>query len=148
MTRRRRPLLPREVFLSHCSRDRSFVRRLAESLRRHGVPVWYSETHIVGARRWHDEIGRALARCDWFLVVLSPHAVKSTWVRRELLYALNDHRYDDHIVPVVYRPCDPAFLSLTLPSIQAVDFTVSERQGLGWLLRVWGLPYDETLLRE
>lgn len=72
-------------------------------LRRHGLGVWYSRTNLVGAQQWHDEIGKALGRCDWFIVVLSEHAVKSRWVKRELLYALRNARFDDHIVPVLYR---------------------------------------------
>jgi hypothetical protein len=136
--------LPREVFLSHSSRDRRFARRLAETLRRHGVPVWFAETDIVGAKQWHDEIGKALARCDWFLLVLSPHSLKSTWVSRELLYALNDRRYDNHIVPLLYRPCNSAVLSWTLPNIQTVDFTVAEADGYASLLRVWGLAYQDV----
>ena len=38
----------REVFLSHSSRDRKFASELAEVLRGHGIPVWYSKTHIRG----------------------------------------------------------------------------------------------------
>ena len=57
-----RVLVPTEVFLSHSSNDRIFVERLADVLRAHGVPYWYSETNIVGARMWHDEIGAALNR--------------------------------------------------------------------------------------
>lgn len=90
--RRRNRALPREVFLSQSSRNRRFAGMLAGDLRRHGVPVWYSETNIVGARQWHDEIGAALERCDWFVVVLSPASVKSRWVKQELLFALNDAR--------------------------------------------------------
>ena len=62
----------REVFLSHSSQDREFVMRLAHVLKRHEVRYWYSAEHIEGARQWHDEIGRALVHCDWFLVVLMP----------------------------------------------------------------------------
>lgn len=66
---------PNEVFLSHSSLDRPFVTGLAELLRQHGVPVWYSQSNILGAQQWHDEIGAALKRCDfdqlsWALSVL------------------------------------------------------------------------------
>jgi len=80
--------LPHEVFLSHSSEDRDFASLLADKLRRHGIPVWYSQTNIIGAQQWHDEIGAALQRCDWFAVVLSPQSVESMWVKRELLNAL------------------------------------------------------------
>ncbi len=99
-------VLPHEVFLSHANQDRGFLDSLAEVMRRHGLPVWYSQTNILGARQWHDEIGAALRRCDWFLIVLSPQSVDSKWVKRELLYALDHNRYDNKIVPVMYQPCD------------------------------------------
>jgi hypothetical protein len=68
---------PNEVFLSHASQDHEFVTVLAEVLRRHGIPVWYSRTDIIGSKVWHDEIGAALNRCDWFVVVLSPASIVS-----------------------------------------------------------------------
>lgn len=135
--------LPREVFLSHSSQDRAFADKLAETLRRHGVPVWYSDTNIVGAQQWHDEIGNALSRCDWFLLVLSPAALKSRWVKRELFYALEDSRYDNRIVPVIHRACDSRKLSWTLSSMEQIDFTGLPRNGFTELLRVWGLGYRQ-----
>jgi hypothetical protein len=50
--------LPEEVFLSHSNDDRDFVDSLANMVWGHGVPVWYSQTNIIGAQQWHDEIGR------------------------------------------------------------------------------------------
>lgn len=135
----------REIFLSHSSRDRVFATRLAALLRGHGLPVWYSNTNIRGAQQWHDEIGRALARCDWFIVVLSPNAVRARWVKRELVYALEQARYEERIVPVLYRPCDPAALSWTLSSAQTVDCRRAKQPaGFADLLRVWGIGYDPT----
>jgi hypothetical protein len=78
-------MIPAEVFLSHSSADRLFADAVAAVMRRHGVPVWYSQTDILGAQQWHDEIGAALRRCDWFALVLSPHSVESMWVKRECL---------------------------------------------------------------
>ncbi len=137
-------VLPHEVFLSHANQDRGFVDSLAEVIRRHGVPVWYSQTNILGARQWHDEIGAALRRCDWFLIVLSPQSVDSKWVKRELLYALDHNRYDSKIVPVMYQSCDyEEKLSWTLSIFQMVDFTRTIDQGYVDLFRVWGLGYQK-----
>ena len=47
-------MIPQEVFLSHSSVDRDFAAGLTAELRRHGIPVWYSETNILGAQQWHD----------------------------------------------------------------------------------------------
>jgi hypothetical protein len=131
----------REVFLSHSSKDRNFVVRLARVLKRHKIRYWYSATHIAGAKQWHDEIGHALGRCDWFLVVLTPDSVRSPWVKRELLFALNEYRYSERIIPVLRKPCEYSRLSWTLPEFQIVDLTGNFDVGCRQLLRVWGLEY-------
>jgi len=138
----RRRHFPTEVFLSHAGRDRRFADRLAGVLRRHGIPVWYSRTHIRAAQQWHDQIGAALARCDWFLLVLTPNAVKSKWAKRELLFALSEDRYEDRIVPTLRRDCDMKALSWTLPSFQYVDFRGRLDDGFADLLRTWKIPYS------
>lgn len=138
---RRRTARPREIFLSHSSRTRAFASRLERVLRRHGLKVWYSRKSIQAARQWHDEIGNALDRCDWFIVVLSPAAVTSTWVQRELLFALNEDRYRDRIVPILYKPCDWKQLSWTLAAIQMIDFSEEHGSGFRKLLALWGIEY-------
>ncbi|MBI2925103.1 MAG: toll/interleukin-1 receptor domain-containing protein [Verrucomicrobia bacterium] len=134
--RRRRP---QEVFISHAHQDRAFVATLTLFLHRHGIGYWYSPKHIVGAQQWHDQIGKALARCDWFLVVLSPSAVKSKWVGHEYFYALDDDRYAGRIVPVFYKRCNWKRLSWTLRRYQWVDFTKPYDLACRDLLRAWGL---------
>src|SRR5437867_5069624 len=113
----------REVFLSHASQDHEAAHRLRELLVAHGVPVWFSPHHIRGAQQWQDEIGAALARCGWLMVLLTPHAVKSMWVKRELGYALSEKRYQDRIIPLLFQKCDLRALSWTLPQFQTIDFT-------------------------
>jgi hypothetical protein len=135
-------MLPEEVFLSHSTHDREFTDRLAETLRRHGIPVWYSRSNIVGAQQWHDEIGDALVRCDSFLVVLSVHSVSSMWMKRELVFALNERRFENRIVPVLLTPCPYKRLSWTLKSLQMIDFTQPYETACRELLRVWGIGYQ------
>ena len=133
--------LPREVFLSHSSLDRQFADKVAVMLRRHGVPVWYSQTNIVGAQQWQDEIGDALDRCDWFAVILSPQSVNSIWVKRELSYVLIDNRLDDRVIPILYQPVNYRPLHWTLRTLQTVDFTGTFADGSTSLLRTWGLGF-------
>ena len=87
--------------------------QIAELLRDHGVPVWHGPTNIRGGQHWHDEIGDALERCDWFVILLSPHSLKSVWVKRELIFALEEKRYDKSIVPVLISACNHRQLSWT-----------------------------------
>ena len=135
---------PAEVFLCHSSQDGDFTARLAATLRAHGVPVWYSATNILGAQLWHDEIGTALKRCDWFLLVLSPSAVESSWVKLELMFALNQPRFMGRIVPALLGACDHSSLSWTLSAFQIIDFSRSFEAGCRQLLRAWGLGFASS----
>jgi len=134
-------MIPNEAFLSHSSLDQGVVADLVHMLRRHGIPVWYSQTNIMGAQQWHDEIGAALRRCDWFLLVLSPNAVASMWVKRELIFALQQNRFENRIVPLLYQACDFDRLSWVLPSFQVIDFQRTFEDGCRALLQLWGLGY-------
>lgn len=138
---KRRSRIPKEVFLSHASRDRQMASRIADVFAEHNVPVWYSRTNLRGAQQWHDEIGAALKRCDWFVVLLSESATESKWVKRELLFALRSDRYENRILPVLIGECDPADLSWTLEDFQMVDFTPGFNRGCRSLLRTWGIGF-------
>jgi hypothetical protein len=133
---------PREIFLSHASADRLAAGKIVASFRAHGIKVWYSRIHLRGAHAWHDEIGRALARCDWFVVLLTPAAVKSEWVKREVTYAVIEKRYCRRIVPVLLRNCRHEKISWTLAGVQMVDFRANFRDGLQELLKIWNIERE------
>jgi len=132
-------MLPSEVFLSHASQDAAMAARIVDVIRDHGIPAFFSPHNIFGAQQWHDEIGDALARCDWFLLLLSPDAVQSKWVKRELLYALRNDRYNGRIVPLICRDCNSEALSWTLADFQMVSFAGDFNDGCRELLRIWGV---------
>jgi hypothetical protein len=132
---------PAELFLSHASADLPLAAELARTLRRHGVPVWFSRTDIRGSQQWHDEIGEALNRCDWFAVILTPNAIESRWMKREMVYALNDDRYDGRIIPLRFAACAVDRLSWVLPQLQAIDFQQGTEDAYRELLRLWELEY-------
>ena len=133
---------PKEVFLSYSSLDQDFATKIAELLCRHGIPVWHGPTSIRGGEQWQDEIGDALERCDWFVILLSPNSMKSMWVKRELTFALEERRYDKCIVPVVIRLGNYRKLSWTLSARHFIDFTEDFEKGRRALLRIWGIGYQ------
>ncbi len=145
MPSHRRKILPKEAFLSHSKKDRAFADKLLKLLRFHRVPVWYSPKSLVPAQKWHSEIGRALARCDWFIVVLSTNSGDYEWVARELVYALTHEQYRGHILPVLKERCNYEKLSWTLAGFQFVDFTKDFESGCRDLLRAWGLEHNRTV---
>ena len=138
----------REVFLSHASRDHAKARRLRQLLIDHDVPVWFSPHHIRGAQQWQDEIGEALARCGWFMLLLTPDAVKSMWVKRELNYALIEKHYQDRIIPLLFKKCDFRALSWTLPQFQFIDFTKDYWKACEKLLRIWDKPLKKPVRKK
>ena len=129
---------PREAFLSHSSEDRAMAQRIAEMLGEHGVPTFYALSNILAHQQWQDEILKALQRCDWFLVLLSPDAVRSMWVKRETAVALNERRYEHKIVPLNYRDCDLGPLEWLRP-YQFVDFRGDFGEARGCCCAAWGL---------
>lgn len=132
---------PGEVFISHSSRDVNFIARLSGVLTEHKVKSFVSKLNIRGAQQWHDEIGAALKRCDWFLLVLSPQSVRSIWVKHELVYALQASRYRGRIIPLLYKQCDKEALSWTLSAIEWIDFRGDFNEACKRLFQIWRLEY-------
>ena len=136
---------PAELFLSHSTADGPAALALAETLRRPGVPVWYAPDRLVGSELWIDEIGAALDRCDWFLVLVSSQTRNSFWVKREIQYALTQGRLVGRITAVVVDSTDARDLSWVFQTVQQIreaDFTQSARQ----VLRMWGIGLDASKL--
>ena len=137
----KKKLAPRCVFLSHSSKDAAALKKLVKVLRGHEIKVWYSEKHIRGATQWHDEIGNALKKCDWLVVLLTPDSVKSKWVRREVHYALRSDRYEERLIPLIVKRCDVDELSWVLSGLQTITLSDRWKKGVKELLAVWGRTY-------
>lgn len=130
---------PREVFFSFAESDRPQAEALVSCLRAHGVHVWFAPHDVAGATHWQAEIGDALKRCDWFMVLVTPHSVQRMWVRREVTYALNRQDLERRITPIVHDGCDPEQLSWVLTLIQAEPTGVDL---CARLLANWGVTFE------
>ncbi len=156
------------IFVSHASADNDFVALFVARLRalldekypniymvwcdRQGRPgpdgVWVDG--MKPAQSWQDQIDRELEAANVFLVILSPGAVQSQWVREELRVARsrgNSIANEDGllIIPVLLANCDMRDLRwLTL--IQSINF-------VGWQPTGWAVEKDawaqvESAVRE
>jgi hypothetical protein len=105
------------VFISYSRKDIEFVRRLADSLQQAGYDVWWDISDLQGGDNWVRTIEEAVRSSRYVLVVLSPHAVASDWVRKEYSFTLGLRK---KIVPVMLQQCD---IPLALTDINYVDFT-------------------------
>jgi len=104
-----------QVFISYSRKDLSFVDKLAADLKNAGVDVWYDVSGIGGGSRWRSEIENALRSSQYVIVVLSPDAVTSEWVEREILFSSNLKR---KIIPLMYRLCE---LPLNYVNLNYID---------------------------
>jgi hypothetical protein len=141
--KRSKPRVPAELFLSHSHHDRAFTRKIAADLRRHGIRIWFSERNIRGAHRWLTEIGAALERCDWMIVILTPDAVRSHWVSEEVGFALGEKRYRGRVIPLVLKKCEPKKVAWPLANIQNVPAR-PYKDALRQLLAIWGVTYRDA----
>ncbi len=129
-----------KVFLSHSHLDETLAKRLAADLHQAGIDVWYAPAELRGADQWHDEIGKALERCDWMIILLSSQAIlpaNNRWIKRELIYALSESRYEGHILPVVIDDCNPFLFSWTLKSTQVIRIEGRYKAALKKIFACW-----------
>ena len=93
--------MPKDIFISYSRRDQEFVSRLASDLDAQVAGVWFDQSTIQLGQKWHDEIMEGIRDCRAFILVLSPDAMESRYVREEVNKALELGRT---IFPVIYRP--------------------------------------------
>jgi hypothetical protein len=97
-----------QVFLSYSESDKSLARRVADGLERAGrdggLKVWFAEREILPGQNWAEKIARALKDSEAMVVLLTPDALSSTQVRREIEYALGEETYSHRVIPVIVGP--------------------------------------------
>src|SRR3954451_13133685 len=72
-----------DVFLSHNSKDKPRVRKLAEKLRAEGLRVWFDEWVLKPGDDIYLAIERGIEEARAQVLCLSPAALKSNWVALE-----------------------------------------------------------------
>src|SRR2546426_12282980 len=77
-----------KLFISHSSRDDAFVRDLRATLADHGQDGWIDSRELRGGDPLWLEIQRAIEGASAYAVVVSPDALQSEWVGKELSHAL------------------------------------------------------------
>jgi hypothetical protein len=121
-----------EVFLSHNSRDKPTVERIAEKLTRAGLEPWLDKWSLAPGGRWQEELAQGLASSSACAVFIGP-ADAGAWEREELAVALDRAAKDSSfrlflvLLPGVPEPFDASVLSPFLSTRTWVDF----RRGLG-----------------
>jgi adenylate cyclase len=109
-----------DVFLSYSREDKARVLDIASKLRGAGVSVWIDQGGIDGAALWGETIVNALEAAKVLLLMVSPSAVASHNVAKEVM--LTSER-KGHILPVHLEPTTiPPSLKYPLAGIQHIEF--------------------------
>jgi len=123
------------VFISHSTKDSAFAReKLRAYLESCGVGTWFSDVDTSPGVDWERKIRSALNNAQWYVVVLSPDAVRSDWVQAEVHWALEKRK--GRVIPAMIEDCDPADLHLKLLRIHYLDFRQDFDTAAERLLRI------------
>lgn len=71
------------LFISHSSKDKAFVVRLASDLQQLGHEPWLDEWEIKVGECIQTKIEHGIAEADFLVIVLSNNSTDSNWVERE-----------------------------------------------------------------
>jgi TIR domain len=108
------------LFVSYSRHDSSTVRRLVEALEAEGHDVWIDTDDIRGSERWRSSVATAIRASDVVLLVVSPAAMASSSVEREISVAAEESL---RIVPVVIETAPISVgLQYDLAGVQRVSF--------------------------
>jgi hypothetical protein len=91
-----------QVFISHSSKDALIARQLAHRLSEAGLNVWIPEDKILPGDNWAKKVGQALEESDLMVVLVTPQAFESEWLKEEIQYALTAGRYKGRLIPVFF----------------------------------------------
>jgi hypothetical protein len=97
-----------DVFLSHNSKDKARVRRLAERLRAAGVRVFFDEWVVRPGDDIYLTIERGLEASRTLVLCLSPAALGSDWVglERSTVLFRDPGNADRRFIPLLLVDCD------------------------------------------
>ncbi len=123
---------PKQVFISHAHEDAEFAHRLADDLQRNGWRAWIVPDSIRPGEKWVEAINRGLEECGIFILVASPSAVQSRWVKAETNAAIElEHRGELRFVPVEAAECR---MPMVWSAYLSISFTSRYSDGLNRLL--------------
>jgi hypothetical protein len=111
------------VYVSYTHQDLVLAQHLADKLRvaGHNVSI---DTELQGGSGWADNVLRYIEQADAFIVLVSPAALESAWIQREISAATARRK---RIIPVLV---EDARLPPSLSVLQVVDARTNRDEAL------------------
>ena len=141
------------VFLSYAREDDAdgFVRRLRDGLVAHGVAVWWDRASMESrGATFLSEIRQAIGEASRLVLVCSPAALESPYVRAEWEHARSEVVAITPVVRVVAADGFAASIPPSLASIHAIDATgpTPFAEVVAELTRLLEQPVSRSLLHR
>jgi hypothetical protein len=112
--------MPTDVFISYRRKDSEFVTQLHQALTNRGISAWFDTEDIEAGDHWRTAIAEGIRDCKVFVLSLSPDAVESVNIRKEVDLA---ERHKKPIIPLMWRKTEiPVAFEYALAGIQWLDF--------------------------
>ena len=136
--------MPKPVFISYSKRDADFVNKLESAMKKAGIETWVDSDRFTGGEEWMASLAGGLENSAAVVLVISPDAVKSKWVYKEISYAV---RRGIQVIPIVCRDAQiPPRLDYPIGGVQRIDFTGrSFVKGMNALIKAIGSVKQDEL---
>lgn len=106
-----------KVFITHSHGNRPLVRQVVKILKQAGLDVWDDEYDTYPSDNWAKETGEALEQSDAMVVLITPDALDSVIVHRDVGFALTNIQFAYRVIPVLV----------------GVDLNVA-KENFGWIM--------------
>lgn len=120
------------AFLSHSSKDKLFVRKLATDLQRRRIRPWLDEREILVGDSLHRRISDGIEGADFLILVLSEASIQSGWVEREVNAGLMREleNKDVIVLPILKEQIDHTRIPTLIRERRYASFVDDYEQGL------------------
>jgi uncharacterized protein YjbI with pentapeptide repeats len=98
-------------FISYSSKDQIFVTQLYADLQSHNVRCWFAPEDLKIGDHYHQRIDESIRLYDKLVLILSEHALQSSWVEREVVAAREKEDQLGHEVLFPLRLDDAVMLT-------------------------------------
>jgi hypothetical protein len=114
---------PQEVFISYSRKDKEFVRRLDEELKRRDRQAWVDWEGIPPGEKWEKTIYGAIDATHTFVFVLTPDSIASEICGKEIAHAAANNK---RLVPIVHRDVAADVVPKSLGELNWIFFRHSD----------------------
>jgi hypothetical protein len=95
-----------KVFISYARANEILAKKVTKALERAGLDVWDAEREILPGDNWAEKIAEGLEESEAMVVLLTPDAINSKMVLREIEYALGKKSFNKRLIPVLVGSVD------------------------------------------